>query len=95
MDARADVLLPGASAFVPQLDHLHGFYTPRTYLKHYARLAGIAHQPDINNKIEALLKKLGLTDAGDTIVGDIFFKGLSGGQQRRLSLALEALTEVR
>jgi ABC-type multidrug transport system ATPase subunit len=59
-----------------------------------SRLAGIANKEDTDSRIETLLRKLGLSEQGDTIVGDLFFMGLSGGQQRRLSLALEALSEV-
>ena len=91
--AMADVRLSGLSAFVPQDDRLHGFYTCRSYMMHYARLAGIHQEPDIEERIDTLLKQLGLSEQADTIVGDLFFKGLSGGQQRRLSVALEALTE--
>ena len=83
----------GLVAFVPQDDRLHGFYTCRSYLMHYARLAGIHRDPDIHERIETLLKQLGLSEQADTIVGDLFFKGLSGGQKRRLSVALEALTQ--
>uniref|UniRef100_A0A7S2Y9R9 ABC transporter domain-containing protein n=1 Tax=Entomoneis paludosa TaxID=265537 RepID=A0A7S2Y9R9_9STRA len=91
--ANADVQLPGLSAFVPQDDRLHGFFTCRSYLMHYARLTGIQDDPKIHEKIDTLLKQLGLFDQADTIVGDLFLKGLSGGQKRRLSVALEALTE--
>ncbi len=87
--AQALVHLPGQSAFVPQDDRLHGFYTCRSYLKHYARLAGM---PNPEQEIDRLLSDLGLTEQRDTIVGDLFLKGLSGGQKRRLSIALEALT---
>ena len=93
VSAYADVRLPGMTAFVPQDDRLHGFYTCRSYMMHYARLAGIHKEPDIEDRIDKLLKQLGLFEQANTIVGDLFFKGLSGGQQRRLSVALEALTE--
>ena len=87
------VHLPGETAFVPQDDRLHGFYTCRKYLEHYARLSGISKLPETKDKIDNLLKSMGLSDQAKTKVGDIFFKGLSGGQKRRLSVALEALTE--
>jgi ABC-type multidrug transport system ATPase subunit len=47
---------------------------------------------DLEQEIDYLLKELGLAEQAGTIVGDVFLKGLSGGQKRRLSVALEALT---
>jgi ABC-type multidrug transport system ATPase subunit len=62
-------------------------------MKHYARLANIGlPSNELNAKIDDLLAQLGLTDQQGTIVGDLFLKGLSGGQKRRLSIALEALS---
>ena len=61
-------------------------------MHHYARLAGLPSNNSTNERIDTLLKQLGLTGQADVKVGDIFIKGLSGGQQRRLSIALEALT---
>ena len=43
---------------------------------------------DTNSVTDNLLKKLGLEGCQHTIVGNEFFKGLSGGQKRRLSIAL-------
>ena len=85
--------LPGDMAMVPQDDRLHGFFTCRSYLQHYARLAGLPHA-EAKARIDELLKKLGLVEQAEkgTIVGDLFIKGLSGGQKRRLSVALEALS---
>ena len=90
--AVADVHLPGVSAFVPQDDRLHGFFTVKSYLQHYARLSGLS-QDGLDDKIDELVDQLGLSEQKDTIVGDIFLKGLSGGQKRRLSVCLEALTD--
>jgi ABC-type multidrug transport system ATPase subunit len=93
---RAEVYLPGVSVIVPQDDRLHGFYTVRSYLEHYARLSGLyaADTADnVNDRIERLIQQLGLVEQTGTIVGDLFLKGLSGGQKRRLSIALEALSE--
>jgi ABC-type multidrug transport system ATPase subunit len=86
------VLLPGANGFVPQDDRLHGFYTVKSYMKHYSRLAGLKSSPELDKEIDDLISDLGLTDQAGTIVGDLFLKGLSGGQKRRLSIGLEALT---
>ena len=61
-------------------------------MQHYARLAGLPMNDETNQRIDTLLKQLGLAGQADTVVGDIFKSGLSGGQQRRLSVALEALT---
>jgi ABC-type multidrug transport system ATPase subunit len=108
---RAQVRLPGVSAMVPQDDRLHGFYTVRTYLEHYARLSGlysnaasasaedeiqetaISRKHAVQERIERLIQQLGLVEQTDTIIGDLFLKGLSGGQKRRLSIALEALSQ--
>lgn len=87
--------LPGSCAFVPQDDQLHGFYTCEGYLQHYARLAGIQLTPAVNDEIHELLQNLGLVEQANTTVGDLFLKGLSGGQKRRLSIALEALTKPK
>ena len=61
---------------------------------HYARMANVnLPKKELDEKIDTLLKQLGLAEQKDTRVGDIFLKGLSGGQKRRLSVALEALTD--
>lgn len=91
--AVADIHLPGLSAFVPQDDRLHGFFTVKSYMRHYARLSHIKMpRKELEESIDALIAELGLTEQRDTIVGDLFLKGLSGGQKRRLSIALEALS---
>jgi len=90
----AEVHLPGMSSFVPQEDQLHGFFTVNSYMHHYARLTGLKlPKQQLDEKINKLLGQLGLTEQKNTIVGDLFFKGLSGGQKRRLSIALEALSD--
>lgn len=61
-------------------------------MQHYARLSGLS-QEGLDEKIDKLADQLGLSEQKSTIVGDIFLKGLSGGQKRRLSVCLEALTD--
>jgi ABC-type multidrug transport system ATPase subunit len=92
----ATICLPGTAALVPQEDQLHGFFTCKSYMHHYARLSGLSRsigKEVLEKRIENILASLGLTDQSNTIVGDLFLKGLSGGQKRRLSVALEALTD--
>lgn len=60
--AKADLAnLPGDMAIVPQDDRLHGFFTCRSYLQHYARLAAIPSDA-ASPRIEELLQQLGLMD---------------------------------
>ena len=82
--------IDGTKALIPQADHLHGFYTCQSYLEHYTRLSGNILDNNSRDRISKLLTNLGLKDCKDVKVGDIFQKGLSGGQKRRLSVALEA-----
>jgi len=89
---KGEVNFPNGNAYVPQGDRLHGFYTCYGYMMHYARLSGLAINEETKQTIDSLLKSLGLSSHKKTIVGDIFLRGLSGGQKRRLSVALEALT---
>eukprot|EP01082_Thalassiosira_pseudonana_P013797 g12356.t1.1.5e17418b.1.5e1746ac g12356 g12356.t1 contig6:1757240-1758742(+) len=42
--------------------------------------------------IASILDEVGLSAQKDTVVGGMFKRGLSGGQKRRLSVALEAIT---
>lgn len=45
--------------------------------------------------VDDLLLELGLDVCKDTMVGTIFFKGISGGQKRRLSIAIELLSSPK
>ena len=48
--------------------------------------------PSTNDLIAEILDEVGLSGQTDTPVGGMFRRGLSGGQKRRLSVALEALS---
>lgn len=79
---------------MPQEDHLHGFYTVRQYMNHYITLNyGYAPTNEQREKIiQNISESTGLSTLLDNKVGDVFFKGLSGGQKRRLSIALELIS---
>ncbi|KAJ3239479.1 ATP-binding cassette sub- A member 5 [Chytriomyces hyalinus] len=78
----------------PQFDVLFQSFTPREHLRLYAGLKGITVK-DANNQadpsaipayIEALLSDVGVFEKADTAA-----KNLSGGQKRKLSLAIALL----
>lgn len=47
------------------------------------------------NKAESVLIKLGLRDCADNIVGSEFKKGISGGEKRRTTIAVQILTDPK
>lgn len=84
----------GSIKYVPQEDFLHGFYTVREYLDHYISLSyKNISQAEREQIIKTNAELTGLTSALNTKVGDVFRKGLSGGQKRRLSIALELVSK--
>ena len=44
-------------------------------------------------RAEDVMLKMGLKDCADVLVGDELLKGISGGEKRRLSIAVQVLTE--
>lgn len=90
-----DVEVRGVVKYISQEEKLHGFYTVRRYLGFYFDL-NYGYSVDEKEKnciVESIAESCGLTSCLDTIVGDIFFKGISGGQKRRLSIALEIISK--
>lgn len=89
------ISIPGVVKYISQEEKLHGFYTVRSYLEFYFDLnyGFSASKEEKNAIVEGIAESCGLTSALETIVGDVFFKGLSGGQKRRLSIALEIISK--
>ena len=54
---------------------------------------GLLGFEDVAAQIDRILDDVGLSDQKNTPVGGLFKRGLSGGQKRRLSVALEALSQ--
>lgn len=80
--------------YVPQEDSLLGSFTVTETLQ-YAQALGPKHAAaaeDAAAEIGNVISLLGLDVCKDTKVGDIFSKGISGGQKRRLSLAVALLS---
>jgi ABC-type multidrug transport system ATPase subunit len=48
-----------------------------------------------NQRAEEVLMKLGLKDCADNLIGSDMIKGISGGEKRRVSIAVQILTDPR
>lgn len=99
---KGDILLAGAPpsqvsmsnvAFVEQEDDWH---LPNLTVRETLRYAAILRLPDKLPRAqkvaraETVLRMLGLKDCADLPVGGPLIKGISGGEKRRLSLAVQS-----
>lgn len=84
-----------AIGYVPQEDVMHRTLTVTEVLYYKARLDFPAEVTDeeIHRRITTVLRELDLEKQRDTLVGDAVRRGLSGGQRRRLNVAMELLSE--
>ncbi|KAL9647271.1 hypothetical protein ABK040_012622 [Willaertia magna] len=84
------------SAFVQQDDVLMGNLTVRETLRYAAMLRLDSSIPvkEKMRRVDAIMTELGLAKAADTVVGiPGITKGISGGERKRLCIAIELLTE--
>lgn len=82
------------ASYVAQEDTLLGSLTVRETMMSTAELS---LPIDMNYKdkvarVENIISEMGLSSCKDTRIGDIFFKGISGGQKRRLSIGIALIT---
>lgn len=79
---------------VQQKDNHWPFLTCRETMSYAADLYLPSEAPEARRDlVERLLKKMGLDSCADTRVGNEFLQGLSGGQKRRLSIAIALIKE--
>lgn len=88
-------LFRGRIGFVPQDDILHADLTVWQALWYAARLRLPKDTTDeeIATRLRAVLAQLGLEGTENTRVGDQRKRGVSGGQRKRVNLAMELLTD--
>ena len=72
--------------WVEQDDHHWPFLTCRETLSFTAEL--LLGKGNHKRTVDKLIHKMGLKSCQDTKVGHVFMPGLSGGQKRRLSIAI-------
>ncbi len=86
--------LDGMIGYIPQDDLLIEELTVEQNLLFNAKLCLDGHtSEEINNAVEKLLKELDLSDAKSLKVGSPLNKYISGGQRKRLNIALELIRE--
>ncbi|KAG5421957.1 hypothetical protein I9W82_001050 [Candida metapsilosis] len=85
------------SAYVTQHDSsLISNLTVRETLYYQAKLRlPLDQHPMIPRIVNTLIRQTGLVDCADTLVGDDYVKGLSGGEKRRLSISIQLLSKPK
>lgn len=81
----------GVIKFVPQDDIVHPHLTVWENILHSARvqLGGSCTDEDIQGHVQLVISALGLVQVRDSVVGNEQRRGISGGERKRVSIALE------
>ncbi|KAH7438230.1 hypothetical protein KP509_04G006500 [Ceratopteris richardii] len=97
LNGRQRRLSYGAVAFVTQDDTLIGTLTVRETIRYsaYLRLPDKMPKEEKETIAESTILEMGLQDCADTPIGNWHLRGLSGGEKRRVSIALEILMRPR
>ncbi len=92
---RHSMELRGQIGFVPQDDIIHPHLTVGEALRFAARLRLPADYSDqeIGRRVQDVLELLDLAGTVDVVIGSPGGSGMSGGQRRRVNLAMELLTD--
>lgn len=87
--------LRGSLGYVPQDDLLHPELTVKEAITYSARfrLPPDYSQEEIERRVNETMKDLGLDHLGNTVIGSPIKKVLSGGQRKRVNIALELVTD--
>ncbi|CAN4087910.1 unnamed protein product [Withania somnifera] len=87
----------GTAAYVTQDDTLIGTLTVRETIAYSAQLRLPDRMPWLEKRtlIESTIIEMGLQDCADTVIGNWHLRGISGGEKRRVSIAIEILMRPR
>ncbi|XP_030922302.1 ATP-binding cassette sub-family G member 2 [Geospiza fortis] len=99
-----DILINGApqpanfkctSGYVVQDDVVMGTLTVRENLKFSAalRLPKSVKEQEKNERVNQIIKELGLSKVADSKVGTQFSRGVSGGERKRTNIGMELITD--
>jgi ABC-type multidrug transport system ATPase subunit len=91
-------VLESVASFVTQDDDaLLPLLTVRENLRFAAglRLPPFMSRKEKNQRAEDVILKMGLKDCADNLIGSEFKKGISGGEKRRVSIAVQILTNPK
>lgn len=82
------------TAYVLQDDVLLGTLTVEEtlYYSVWTRVRSISTEAQIRERVEVLMKMMGIDHIRNSIVGDAMRKGISGGQLKRLCIAVELVS---
>jgi ABC-type multidrug transport system ATPase subunit len=82
------------SGYVMQDDILYMHFTPREALTFAANLKlGHLTQEQRDERVNILIKDLGLEGCQHTIIGSILVKTISGGERKRTAIGVELITD--
>ena len=79
--------------YIPQENHLFDFLTPRETIEFFGSLQCNLPPERLKQKVDHILNDLKLDKVADSIVGNSIFKGLSGGEKKRVSIGLNLIAD--
>ncbi|XP_019170118.1 PREDICTED: ABC transporter G family member 11-like [Ipomoea nil] len=87
----------GTAAYVTQDDNLIGTLTVRETISYSAQLRLPDRMPRTEKRalVESTIIEMGLQNCADTVIGNWHLRGISGGEKRRVSIAVEILMRPR
>ncbi|MCD7469498.1 hypothetical protein HAX54_008596 [Datura stramonium] len=85
----------GYVAYVTQEDVLMGTLTVRETIEYSAqlRLPSNMTREEVKEMVGNVISEMGLEDCAENLIGNWHLRGISGGEKKRLSIALEIITQ--